>query len=212
LSDAIITAHLDPHTRFPICEDNDFNQVLGYVNFKEMIYRQRTNPTDASLRGIIRPVHFVEPQQPATELLRVFVERHEHMAIIQDHGRTLGLVTLEDVIEELVGELEDEFDRLPRMFHDLSGGTWMVGGGIPVTELADKLKLTLPDDEGSISAWLIRRFGHVPKPNEIYATEEAEFMVRRTRRGKIFEVSVTPTGTRTSSGSSEYQNHNNDLE
>jgi CBS domain containing-hemolysin-like protein len=198
LSHAIITAHLDPHTRFPICEGDDRNQVLGYVNFKEMIYRLRTNPTDSSLHGIIRPVHFVTPEQPATELLRIFVERHEHMAIVRSaEGRTLGLVTMEDVIEELVGELEDEFDRLPRMFHPLRGGVWMVGGGMPVAELARRLDVTLPDAHGSVSAWLIRRMGRMPALNDLHREAGIEFMIRRTRRGKVFEVSVTAPGVRT---------------
>jgi putative hemolysin len=121
------------------------------------------------------------------------------MAIVRGaDGKSLGLVTLEDVIEELVGELEDEFDRLPRMLHALKGGTWMVGGGVPVAELASQLGLTLPDAHGSTSAWLIRRFGRTPKPNDIYCEDSTEFMVRRTRRGKIFEVSVTPQGARAS--------------
>ncbi len=76
----------------------------------------------------------------------------------------------------------------------------MVGGGVPVTELAKKLGLTLPDAHGSTSAWLLRRFGRVPKPNEIHREGDAEFMVRRTRRGKVFEASVTPHGTRPSVG------------
>jgi putative hemolysin len=123
------------------------------------------------------------------------------MAVVQGaDGQTLGLVTLEDVIEELVGELEDEFDRLPRMLHPLKGGTWMVGGGVPVAEMASKLGLTLADAHGSTSAWLMRRFGHIPKPNEIYQEAGAEFMARRTRRGKVFEVSVSPRGARASAG------------
>jgi CBS domain containing-hemolysin-like protein len=195
LTDAIIAAHLDPHTRFPICDADDRDRVLGYVNFKEMVYQLRTNPGATGLQGIIRPVHFVTPEQPATELLRAFVERHEHVAIARsEDGKTLGLVTLEDVVEELVGELEDEFDRLPRMLHPLKGGTWMVGGGVPVAELASKLGLSLPDAHGSTSAWLIRRFGRIPKPSEIHREDGAEFMVRRTRRGKVFEVSVTAPG------------------
>lgn len=192
LNEAIVTAHLDPHTRFPICDQGDRDRVLGYVNFKELIYHARTNPADHSLRGIIRPVHFIPPGASATELLRVFVERHEHMAIVRGQdGRTLGLITLEDLVEELVGELEDEFDRLPRMLHQLSRGTWMVGGGVPVAELAGKLGLSLPEPQGTTSGWLIRRFGRVPKPSEAFRVDGAEFMVRRTRRGKIFEVSVT---------------------
>jgi putative hemolysin len=192
LADAILAAHMDPHTRFPICEGGDRDRVLGYVNFKEMIYRARTNPHDQTLRGIIRPVHFVAPDGAAAALLRVFVDQHEHLAIVRDEeGRTLGLVTLEDLVEELVGELEDEFDRLPRLFHPLSGGTWMVGGGVPVKEVAARLGLELPDTEGTTSAWLIRRFGRVPRGNEAHRVSGAEFHVRRTRRGKVFEVAVT---------------------
>jgi CBS domain containing-hemolysin-like protein len=192
LMDAIVAAHQDPHTRFPIVKGGDSSEVLGYVNFKEMIYRLKTNPNDSSPEGIIRPVRFVGPDEPAAQLLRAFVDQHEHMAIVRDaDGKTLGLITLEDLIEELVGELEDEFDRLPRMLHPLSHGTWMVGGGVPIKEVAARLGLELPDGHGTTSAWLIRRMGRVPRVGEAYREGGAEFLVRRTRRGKAFEAMVT---------------------
>lgn len=191
LEQAVVTAHLDPHTRFPVCEGGDRDRVVGYANFKELIYRARTNPGDPTLTGIVRPVHFAGPDDPASQLLRAFVDHHEHMAIVRDAaGKTLGLVTLEDLVEELVGELEDEFDRLPRMVHRLAGGTWMVGGGVPVRELAGRLGVSLADDNGTTSEWLIRRFGRVPRPNEVYRQDGVEFTVRRTRRGKVFEASI----------------------
>ncbi len=191
LQEAIITAHLDPHTRFPITEGNDPDNVLGYVNFKEMIYRARTNPADHSLRGIIRPVHFATPDRSAAALLQVFVERHEHMAIVRDGNTTLGIVTLEDVIEELVGELADEFDRLPRMLHALSNDTWMVGGGVPLSQLVEKLKLPMEEKRGTLAAWLIDRLDGPPRPGIVYEEHGVTFMVRRIRRGKVFEVAVT---------------------
>ncbi len=192
LMDAILAAHLDPHTRFPIIEGKDRDKVLGYINFKEMIYRSRTNPNDQTLRGILRPVRFVDPDQPASALLRVFVDQHEHMAIVRDEeGHTLGLVTLEDVVEELVGDLEDEFDRLPRMFHALSGDTFMVGGGVPIVEIQSRLGVELSDPHGTVSGWLLRRFSHLPRPNEVYHEAGFDFTVRRIRRGKIFEISIT---------------------
>ncbi len=191
INDAIITAHLDPHTRFPISEGDDPNHVLGYVNFKEIIFRARTNPADQSLRGIIRPVYLAKPDLSATALLKVFVERHEHMAIVRGNQQTLGIVTLEDVIEELVGELEDEFDRLPRMLHPLSGSTWMVGGGVPTSELAQRLNLRLDDPAGTTAAWLIDRLGNAPKPGAVVRENGVTFTVRRTRRGKVFEVAAT---------------------
>lgn len=191
LNEAIVTAHFDPHTRFPICENDDPHRVHGYVNFKEIIYHARTNPADKSLAGITRPVHFASPEESAADLMRVFVDEHVHIAIVRGpDGTTLGLITLEDIIEELVGELEDEFDKLPRMCHELSSGTWMVGGGLPISELADRLGLELRDSEGTTSAWLVRRFGRVPKPNEVHQENGTKFTVRRTRRHKVFEVSI----------------------
>ena len=191
LPDAIVTAHLDPHTRFPICEGDNCDHVAGYINFKEMIYFARMNPNDHRITGIIRPVTFVLPDRPITDLLRIFVEEHVHMAIVRSaEGKTLGLVTLEDIVEELVGELEDEFDRMPRMFHALSGGTWMVGGGTTVEELAMKLGVALPPFRGTVSAWILQSMGRVPKPGEVYRWGPIEVTIRRTRRRKIFEIAV----------------------
>lgn len=192
LTEAILAAHFDPHTRFPICEAGDHNNVLGYINFKELIYRARTNPSDPSLRGIIRPVHFTSPTTTAADLLRTFVEEHVHMAVVRGDDRAcLGLVTMEDLVEELVGELEDEFDRLPRMCHALTGGTWMVGGGFPADKLSDQLGVALSDARGSTSAWIIARMGGVPRANDVYREAGLEFLIRRTRRGKVFEVAVS---------------------
>ncbi|HOE67734.1 MAG TPA: hemolysin family protein [Candidatus Hydrogenedentes bacterium] len=194
ITDAILTAHLDPHTRFPICEGDNRGNVLGYVNFKEIIYRVRTNPGDPSLRGIIRPVHFVGPEESSAALLRVFIEQHVHMAIVVQDDQALGLVTLEDIVEELVGELDDEFDRLPRMCHALSGGTWMVGGGFPAAQLRSIIGAELPHAHGSLSAWLIERIGKLPNRNSIHKEGDVAFMIRRIRRGKIFEVAVSTGG------------------
>jgi putative hemolysin len=192
LSQAVIAAHLDFHTRYPVCEDENHNRVVGYVNFKEMIYFMKTNPTDSSFRGIIRPVYFILPEDSAADLMRIFIEQHVHIAIVHDSsGKTLGMVTLEDLVEELVGELEDEFDRLPRMFHALSGGVWMVGGGMRMTELSEQLQLPLPSSQETLSAYLIRHLGRVPKPGDVYRQATAEFAVRRVRRGKVFEAAIS---------------------
>ena len=194
LPEALVAAHTDAHTRFPVCEGADKDRVIGYVNFKEMIYFMRTNPNDPSLRGMVRPVHFASPDDTAADLMKMFVEQHVHMAVVRDANvKTLGLVTLEDLVEELVGELDDEFDRLPRMFHALSGGTWMIGGGLQMPELATRLGLTLTDCQGTVAEWLSRRFKGLPKPGDTHREAGAEFVVRRVRRGKIFEVAVTKT-------------------
>ena len=192
LPEALIAAHIDAHTRFPVCENDDRDHVVGYVNFKEMIYFMRTNPNDPSFRGVIRPVAVAAPDQSASTLLEMFVNEHIHMAIVKDDaGKTLGLVTLEDIVEELVGEIEDEFDRLPRMVHPLSGQMWMAGGGVPLAELRRQIGLDLPNSQETVSSWLLNRLGPAPKPGDVHHEAGAEFVVRRTRRANIFEVSIS---------------------
>lgn len=192
LEEAFTAAHLEAHTRFPVCEQGDPDRVIGYVNFKELVYSLHTNPADPSLRGIIRPVHFVAPDAPAEELLRIFVDEHAHVAIVGERGRTLGLVTLEDLVEELVGELEDEFDRLPRRIHPLRGGVWMVGGGAPARDVLVLLGLPHQGARGTLASWLLERLPQPLAPGSAHRTDGYEFVVRRVRRGRIFEVSIQP--------------------
>ena len=193
LNDAVITAHLDPHTRFPIIEGSDHDKVIGYVNFKELVYRMRTNPADPTLKGIIRPLRFVSTGTSCQQLMKTFVDDHEHMALVQDiTGHTVGLITLEDIVEELVGELEDEFDKLPKMVHPLSKGVWIVGGGVSMRKLAEGLKAPGISCDSSLSDWIVNQLGHVPAVDYRLKAEHLEFNVRRIRRGKVFEVLITP--------------------
>lgn len=192
LQDAFVAAHLEAHTRFPVREGGDGDRVLGYVNFKELVYSLHVNPQDPSLRGIIRPVHFVAPDASASDLLRTFVDEHVHMAIVREGDRTVGLVTFEDLVEELVGELEDEFDRLPRMIHPLAGGTWMVGGGAPAADVLARVGLATDGVSGTLSSWLLERVGPHAAPGAVHRAGGYEFTVRRVRRGRIFEVSILP--------------------
>jgi CBS domain containing-hemolysin-like protein len=192
IADALVIAHLEAHTRFPVCRDGDVTQVIGYVNFKEMIYFMRTNPNDSSLEGIIRPLHYAALEDSAADLLRLFVEQHIHIALVRNsRGETLGIVALEDLVEELVGEIEDEFDRLPRLLHPLSGGTWMVGGGVRISEVNTRLGTALDHDQETLSAWLHRHLGDAPKPGEVIQVAGAHFTVRRVRRGRVFEAMVS---------------------
>ena len=193
LGEAIITAHLDAHTRFPVVQDNDRNRVIGYINFKELVYRMRTNPADPTLGGIIRQLRFVQENTSCQQLMKAFVDEHEHMALVQDTNKhTVGLITLEDIVEELVGELEDEFDKLPKMVHPLNKGVWIVGGGVSMRNLADKLKVPGLFSDGSLSDWLVKQIGRTPAVDQRLKTEHLEFNVRRIRRGKVFEVLITP--------------------
>jgi len=194
MEDLLTKAHLDPHTRFPILKGNDLNKILGYVNFKELLFLAKNNPQNPTLEGIIRPVRFVSPHVILIHLLRMFIEEHIHLAIVQDKdGNNLGLVTLEDIIEEMLGEIEDEFDRLPKMVHSLAGGTWMVGGGVYWRELSQQIQ-NLQTYSGTLSDWLLQETDEDPKTGQRLTRSGLDFIIRRVRRGKIFEVTILPHG------------------
>ena len=190
---AIVAAHLDAHTRFPVHARGDRTQVLGYINFKEMIYFMSTNPKDPTLRGIMRPITSVAGDASATDLMRVFVDQHEHIAIVRDaESRALGLVTLEDLVEELLGDMEDEFDRLPRYSHALSGGTWLFGGGVTMDEVAASLGGGLPAGAQTLAGFLEAELGEAPRGGQTLQRGDLTILIRRARRGRVFEASVSP--------------------
>jgi putative hemolysin len=195
LAKAIVAAHIDAHTRFPVCTDGDRDCIEGYVNFKEMIYFMSTNPADPTLRGVVRPITFVDPDRPATDLMKVFIDEHEHIAIVRGaDGKPQGLVTLEDMMEELFGTLGDEFDRLPKYGHALSKGTWMFGGGTPMGEVSAATGGKLPASTASFATWLEgeieKDLRTVPAGGQTIRRDGVDILVRRVRRGRVFEASV----------------------
>ena len=197
VSDAVARAQNDLHTRFPVVEPSDNNFVIGYVNFKDLIFLSRNEPTETSFRSVMRPMFAASPGDLASELLRLFTDQHIHIAIVRNSdGKTVGLVTLEDLLEELVGDLEDEFDRIPKMFQSLSGDRWMVGGGLQVQDLFQQLKLHLAPPgnnlptSGTVSSWLSSQLGLPTQPGGKLLFGDFEFLIRRVRKGRPYEIAV----------------------
>jgi CBS domain containing-hemolysin-like protein len=195
LAKAIVAAHMDAHTRFPVCLDGDRTKIQGYVNFKEMIYFMSTNPADPTLKGVMRPITFIDEGCPATDLMKVFIDEHEHIAIVRGtDGKPLGLVTLEDMMEELFGDLGDEFDRLPKYAHAMSKGTWMFGGGTPMGEVSAATGGVLAASNANFATWLeaeiLQEFGVAPSGGQTIRRNGVDVLIRRVRRGRVFEASV----------------------
>jgi CBS domain containing-hemolysin-like protein len=192
LEAAFIHAHLDAHTRYPLCEGGDIDRVLGYVNLKELVAILHTNPAAVTLRGIARPIGYIKPDDNGSEVLHEFVDEHVHLAVVRGEGNTtLGMLTMEDLVEEIVGDLEDEFDPLPKMIHDLGGSVLMIGGGVDVQAALAKAGVTAPRAHGTVASWMTKELGHRPKPGEGVDMGAARLVVRRIRRGRVFEAMLT---------------------
>ena len=180
-------------------EGTDPDWIIGYVNFKELVAGSSINHHMNNIRDIARTVHFVDETEPLLHMLRLFVNQHAHIAIVRDQaGKTLGMITMEDIVEELVGELEDEFDMLPQSFHPLTGGALVLGGGVPTKRVFEAIRVDWEiGDTPTISSWMLQRFGKLPHPGENFHYGGWNFIARRIRRGQIFEVTVLPSGEET---------------
>ena len=153
-----------PHTRIPLV-DGDLDRVLGVVHLKELLWALQEGRT-ADLRSFARPAFLVPEMKPIQGLLLEFQQQKQHLAlVVNEHGGIDGLVTLEDVLEELVGEIQDEFDREAIQLRRTRGGGWLAQGTVTLEQLADHLQLTLEVAEGSVSlgGYFQERLGRVLK-------------------------------------------------
>ena len=149
-----MTAHLEMHTRFPVAErPGDPESILGYVNFKDLVALMRlSQPHEASLRAILRPLPSLSADLMLTACLERLIREHTHIALVRDAGgKVVGMITLEDILEELVGDIQDEYDRLP--VHAVpSGWAWVVGGGFSLPRLKELTGIDLAADPPAATA------------------------------------------------------------
>ena len=100
------------------------------------------------------------------------------------------MITLEDIVEELVGDLDDEFDPLPRTFYSPSEWFWVVGGGNPLSMVARETRLDLPKKAEPLSFWFVKMLNRLPKVGDVIRYNQAEFTVRKIRRGRVLEFNL----------------------
>jgi putative hemolysin len=192
------------HTRFPVAQrPGDPQSLLGYVNFKDLVALMRlSRPHEASLRAVLRPLPSLGADLKLTVCLERLIREHTHIALLRDAGgKVVGMITLEDLLEELVGEIQDEYDRLP--VHAMQAGwAWVAGGGISLGRLKELTGIDLSADpppqppEGGVktlSDWIIAHFGGRFRSGDILVRPGLRVVVRKIRRQKIFEAQIGRT-------------------
>src|SRR5881296_2132605 len=153
------------HTRFPLCREN-LDNTVGLVHIKELVPMMRDPHPD--LLKIKRDLIPVPEMMPLEKLLKLFLTKHAHLALVVDEfGGTVGMVTLENVLEELVGDIQDEFDFEKEEFRKISVGEFTVDGTLGLYELNDLAKLELANaDVSTIGGYVTHLLGHLPKQGE----------------------------------------------
>jgi magnesium and cobalt transporter len=180
------------HSRFPVFEGRREN-VIGILMAKDLLKLQRS--PDLNLRTLLRPAVFVPESKELNELLRDFRSNRNHLAIVIDEfGSTAGLITIEDVLEEIVGEIEDEFDDEDgdSGIYTLADGSQRVAGDVEIAALNQAFATTLPHDAfDTIGGLVAHELGRVPRRGESVMVGELLFSVMLTRGGAVRWFKVT---------------------
>ncbi|HHY59284.1 MAG TPA: HlyC/CorC family transporter [Clostridia bacterium] len=155
------------YTRFPVYEDN-IDNIIGILNVKDLIYFWNGNSKDFDLRKIIRKPYFVPESKRTDELLKEMQEAKMHMAVVIDeYGGTAGLVTIEDLVEEIVGNIFDEYDEEEKEFEKLDENTYLINGLASLEWVGEFLNVDLPvEDYDTLSGFLIGQLGRIPGEGE----------------------------------------------
>lgn len=156
-------------SRYPLCEKGDIDQTLGVVHLKDLhAFRQHaTNASD--LKAIARPVIYIPEVAHLEKILGLFLARKLHFAFVVDEfGTTIGMVTLEDILEELVGQIQDEHDQEAPQVNKIDDSTWKIQGNLPVHEFEEICGFPLNESDGvtSVSGWITQELGGFPRKND----------------------------------------------
>ena len=199
LSACLIAAHKDMHTRFPVTElRGDPQAIAGYVNFKDIVACLRMSPTEPSIRAIMRPLPSFRDDLSVAACLEQMIRERNHIALVVDSTNTIvGMFTLEDILEELVGEIHDEYDRLP---HHIvrSGHGWIVGGHARLGQLRELTGIDFTSANPQLAAltlseWVTRELHKPVQGGEIVDNGTNRIVVRKVRRQLVMEAYVAST-------------------
>ncbi|WP_427914535.1 HlyC/CorC family transporter [Ramlibacter sp. MMS24-I3-19] len=196
------------HSRFPVYE-GDRENIIGILLAKDLLKLQRA--PELNIRALLRPAVFVPESKGLNDLLREFRGNRNHLAVVIDEfGRIAGLITIEDVLEQIVGEIEDEFDIAEEEgdIFALADRTYRVSGDTSVERVNEafgvSLEASLPADDGehrfeTIGGLIAHQMGHVPKRGEHHTLAGLNFVVLHTKGGAVrwFKVAPVPSDDNT---------------
>ncbi|MBI3245079.1 MAG: HlyC/CorC family transporter [Deltaproteobacteria bacterium] len=197
--DNLDTIYRTGHTRYPLCE-TDIDQVIGMVHIKDIFLQRIEIRTSSDLLKIKRDVLFIPESRPVESLQQDFQQRRLHMAVVIDeYGSTSGLVTMEDVLEELVGEIQDEFDsERPKLEHTAEGA--MADGHTPLSEVTDALGLEHMEvkDTHTIGGYINSQLGRIGRIGDTVELDGNLVTVLEMNGRRIMRVLIAPLPLATS--------------
>ena len=179
------------HTRLVVTEDDNHDRVKGIVHSNALAQKLLAEGSEAGIEGLVREAPIVPETKPLDDLLADLQRQRSSLAVVIDeYGRTAGIVTVEDIIEEVVGEIDDETDPLGGAVRKLANGDWFVRGHVAITDLHD-YGLALPVDSdayNSVGGFVFGELGRLPKRGDTVTANGYSIRVESVRENRIEAV------------------------
>jgi len=192
INDFLEIVKKEGHSRIPLYDDKVDN-ILGILHVKDILYYTGNMDEIPPLRSFVREAFFIPESMGISVLLKDFQRKHRHMAIVVDeYGGTAGLVTLEDVIEEIVGEIQDEYDIEAPLYKLVAENVWVVDAKISIEDLNEALSLNLPEEEGfeSLGGLILKHLGHIPESDESFEYDMLVMTIETLENQRIEKVRI----------------------
>ena len=193
IAECLGVAEKTRYSRFPLCEGGNLDKLLGVVHIKDLYALRLKARSGADLLPAVRKLIYVPETARLEKLLQFFLERKLHLAIVVDeYGGALGMVTLENMLEELVGQIQDEFDQEKPLLSRTGENTWEVAGTLPLHDLAELVGEPL-QEEGitTASGWVTHRLGGFPKAGDVLTAGACELRVEEMDGPRVARLKLT---------------------
>jgi putative hemolysin len=190
IQDALQVFSKHQFTRMPVYQDRPDN-IIGMAHQKD-IFLLLSKGQEKPLKEILRPILFIPESVKVNQLLREFRQQHMHIAIVlNEHGSVTGLITLEDVLEEIVGDISDEHEPTTEKIITLSQGGWLVDASITLEELEEFLNIEFEtEDSVTLAGFLTERLQHLPKKGERVLYKDYYFQVQKASTKRVRQVLI----------------------
>ena len=193
LAECVALAEKTRYSRFPICENGDLDKTLGVVHIKDLYALRERAQAAAELLPFARKLFYIPETAALDQLLRRFLDRKSHFAVVVDEfGGTVGIVTLENAMEALVGQIQDEFDSEKSELVRLGETVWEAAGTLALHEL-EKIVGTVPHDDNTTTAsgWVTEKLGGFPKPGDFVTIGNFELRVEEMDGTRVAKLKVS---------------------
>jgi magnesium and cobalt exporter, CNNM family len=197
VSEALGACTSSGHNRLVVVEDGNADRVRGVVHALRLVRLLMSEGPDASIESAVRDALIVPETKPLDDLLTELQRQRSSMGVVVDeYGRTVGIVTVEDILEEVVGEIEDETDPLAGSLRQLANGDWYVRGHVSLGDLADRgIELPVDTDAyNSIGGYVFGELGRLPKRGDLISADGFEIRVESVRENRIEAVRIHARG------------------